>query len=173
MRFLRRSLSRLHNFLARTKSDMRIAEELDHHIALQTAENIRAGMSPDEARRQAKLKFGPVESMKQDYRAERGLPSLDTLFQDLRYATRAFRLNPAFFFFAVVVLALGIGANTAIFTVAYNILLRPLPFRDANRLVMVWEDASAYGFPQDTPAPGNYASWKSQNNVFIGMAAMD
>lgn len=172
MRFLRRSFSRLHNFLARAKNDARIAEELEHHIAAQTAENIRSGLSVDEARRQARLKFGPVESMKEAYRSEQGLPFFDTLFQDLRYAARAFRLNPAFFFFAVVVLALGIGANTAIFTVAYNILLRPLPFRDANRLVMVWEDASAYGFPQDTPAPGNYAGWKSQNNVFTDVAAV-
>ncbi len=98
---------------------------------------------------------------------------MNTLLQDLRYALRTFLRNPAFFLFAVVVLALGIGANTAIFSVAYNILLRPLPYRDAGSLVMVWEDASAYGFPQDTPAPGNFASWKAQNNVFTGMAALD
>jgi putative ABC transport system permease protein len=170
---LTRFLSRFGNFLAGTRRDHRLQEEINHHIALQTAENIRAGMSPAEAHRQARLKFGPVESMKEDYRAERGLPFFDTLVQDLRYATRAFRLNPAFFSFAVAVLALGIGANTAIFTVAYSILLRPLPFRDAKRLVMVWEDASAYGFPQDTPAPGNYASWKFQNSVFTDVAAMD
>lgn len=96
-----------------------------------------------------------------------------TLLQDIRYALRTFRLNPAFCFFALVVLALGIGANTAIFTVAYHVLLRPLPYRDADRLVMVWEEASAYGFPEDTPAPGNFASWKSQNDVFSDMAAMD
>jgi putative ABC transport system permease protein len=97
---------------------------------------------------------------------------MNTLLQDLRYALRTFVRNRAFFIFAVAVLALGIGANTAIFTVAYNILLRPLPFHDAGRLVMVWEDASAYGFPQDTPSPGNFASWKSQNNVFTDMAAL-
>ena len=166
-----RILSEIEGSLA-ADSDTRLREEIDHHIASQTAENIRAGMSPAEARRQAKLKFGPVESMKQDYRAERGLPFLDTLLQDLRYAVRIFRLNPAFFLFAVAVLALGIGANTAIFTVAYNILLRPLPFRDAGRLVMVWEEASAYGFPQNTPAPGNYAAWITQNNVFTDVAAL-
>ncbi len=98
---------------------------------------------------------------------------MTTLLQDLKYAARTFVRNPAFFAFAVAVLALGIGANTAIFSVAYNVLLRPLPYRHANRLVMAWEDASAYGFPQDTPAPGNFASWKSQNNVFQDMAAMD
>jgi putative ABC transport system permease protein len=98
---------------------------------------------------------------------------MNTLLQDLRYAARTFFRNPAFFLFAVAVLALGIGANTAIFTVAYNVLLRPLPYHDAGHLVMVWEDSSAYGFPQDTPSPGNYASWKSQNKVFTDMAALD
>jgi putative ABC transport system permease protein len=96
---------------------------------------------------------------------------MSTLLQDIRYALRTFRRSPAFFFFAVGVLALGIGANTAIFTIAYNILLRPLPFRDANRLVMVWEDDSAYGFPQNTPSPGNFSAWKSQNDVFTDTAA--
>lgn len=174
MKSSRRFFSRLRNFLAGCLpflATSRLRDEIEHHIELQTAENIRAGLSPAEAHRQAKLKFGPVESMKEDYRAERGLPLLDTLFQDLRYAARGFRLNLAFFFFAVVVLALGIGANTAIFTVAYNILLRPLPFRDANRLVMVWEEDAAYGFPQNTPSPGNYSAWKAQNKSFDDVAA--
>ena len=96
-----------------------------------------------------------------------------TLLQDLAYAFRILRKSPTFAVIAVATLALGIGANTAIFTVAYNVLLRPLPYRDAGRLVMVWEDDSAYGFPQNTPAPGNFASWKSQNNVFTDMAALD
>ncbi|HLJ41276.1 MAG TPA: ABC transporter permease [Candidatus Acidoferrales bacterium] len=98
---------------------------------------------------------------------------MNTLLQDIRYAARTFVRNPAFFLFAAGVLALGIGANTAIFTVAYNVLLRPLPYRNANRLVMVWEDDSAYGFPENTPSPGNFASWKSQNSVFSDVAAMD
>ncbi|MGB6876239.1 MAG: ABC transporter permease [Candidatus Acidiferrales bacterium] len=97
---------------------------------------------------------------------------MNTLLQDIRYALRTFLRNPAFFIFAVVVLALGIGANTAIFSVAYNVLLRPLPYRDANRLVVVWENSPAFGFPQDTPAPGNYASWKAQNDVFADIAAL-
>ncbi|MFZ0638959.1 MAG: ABC transporter permease, partial [Candidatus Acidiferrales bacterium] len=97
---------------------------------------------------------------------------MTTLLQDLKYAARTFLRNPAFFAFAVAVLALGIGANTAIFSVAYNVLLRPLPFRNANRLVMVWEEDSAYGFPANTPAPGNFSAWKSGNNVFTDMATM-
>ena len=96
---------------------------------------------------------------------------MNTLIQDIRYALRTFRRSPAFFFFAVAVLALGIGANTAIFTIAYNILLRPLPYQDANRIVMVWEDDSAYGFPANTPSPGNFSAWKAQNDVFTDTAA--
>jgi putative ABC transport system permease protein len=96
---------------------------------------------------------------------------VNTLLQDIRYALRSFRRSPGFLFFAVAVLALGIGANTAIFTIAYNILLRPLPYHDANRLVMVWEDDSAYGFPANTPSPGNFSEWKRQNDVFSDTAA--
>ena len=96
---------------------------------------------------------------------------MNRLFQDVKYALRSFRRSPGFFFFAVAVLALGIGANTGIFTIAYNILLRPLPFRDANRLVMVWEDDSLVGFPQNTPSPGNFSAWKAQNDVFTDTAA--
>ncbi|HEU5411650.1 MAG TPA: ABC transporter permease, partial [Candidatus Acidoferrales bacterium] len=96
---------------------------------------------------------------------------MNTMMQDTKYALRTFRRSPAFFFFAVGVLALGIGANTAIFTIAYNILLRPLPYHDANRLVMVWEDDSAFGFPENTPSPGNFSAWKAQNDVFTDTAA--
>lgn len=80
--------------------------------------------------------------------------------------------SPGFTVFAVAILALGIAANTAIFSIADTILLLPLPYRDANHLVMVWEDASSYGFPQDTPAPGNFSDWKSRNQVFEDMAAV-
>ena len=94
-----------------------------------------------------------------------------TLFQDIRYGLRMMAKNPGFTFFVVAVLALGIAANTAIFSIADPVLVRPLPYRQADRLVMVWEDASSYGFPRDTPAPGNFADWKARNQVFEDMAA--
>src|SRR5271169_4634506 len=81
------------------------------------------------------------------------------------------RKSPSFTFFAVAVLALGIAANSAIFSIADAVLVRPLPYRDANRLVMIWEDASAYGFPKDTPAPGNFSDWRTRNQVFDDVAA--
>ena len=95
-----------------------------------------------------------------------------TLAQDVCYGIRTLLRSPAFALFALAVLALAIAANTAIFSVADAVLLRALPYADADRLVMVWEDASSYGFPQDTPAPGNFSDWKSRNEVFTDIAAM-
>jgi putative ABC transport system permease protein len=94
-----------------------------------------------------------------------------TLFQDIRYGLRMMAKKPGFTFFVVAVLALGIAANTAIFSIADAVLVRPLPYHRADRLVIVWEDASSYGFPRDTPAPGNFADWKARNQVFEDMAA--
>jgi putative ABC transport system permease protein len=97
---------------------------------------------------------------------------MGNLLQDLRYGARTLLKNPGFTLIAVLTLALGIGANTAIFSVVNAVLLRSLPFHDPDRLVMVWEDASFAGFPRNTPAPANYADWKSQNHVFEDMGAL-
>ena len=98
---------------------------------------------------------------------------MDNLVKDIRYGVRSLLKHPAFTGIAVLTLALGIGANTAIFSVVNAVLLRPLPFPDADRLVMVWEDASFAGFPRNTPAPANYADWKAQNQVFAETAAFE
>jgi putative ABC transport system permease protein len=94
-----------------------------------------------------------------------------TLLQDIRYALRLMQRNWGFTLIAVLSLSLGIGANTALFSVINAVLLRPLPFAEPDRLVMIWEDATFIGFPQDTPAPGNYADWKAQSQTFADMAA--
>jgi putative ABC transport system permease protein len=93
------------------------------------------------------------------------------LLTDLRHSLRQIAKNPGFFAVAVTALALGIGANTAIFSAVEAVLLRPLPYFQADRLVMVWEDSSFIGFPDNTPAPANYLDWKAQNTVFTDMAA--
>ena len=93
------------------------------------------------------------------------------LLTDLRYSVRQIAKNPGFFTVAVAALALGIGANTAIFSAVEAVLLRPLPYFQQNRLVLVWEDSSFIGFPDNTPAPANYVDWKAQNTVFTDMAA--
>jgi putative ABC transport system permease protein len=96
-----------------------------------------------------------------------------TLTEDVRYGARALRSKPGFVVVTILTLALGIGGTTAMFSVVNAVLLRPLPFPEADRLVMVWEDASGIGFPQNTPAPGNFQSWRSQVTLFEGMAAVD
>lgn len=98
---------------------------------------------------------------------------METLLKDIRYGLRSLLKHPGFTCIAVLTLALGIGANTAIFSVVNAVLLRELPFREPDRLVMVWEDASFAGFPRNTPAPANYADWKAQNQVFEDMATFD
>jgi putative ABC transport system permease protein len=93
--------------------------------------------------------------------------------QDLRYALRMLVKNPAFTVIAVTALALGIGANSAIFSVVNSVLLEPLPYQNPNELVMIWEDASKQGYPRDTPAAANYVDWRDQNHTFVGMAAIE
>src|SRR5215212_2720537 len=96
---------------------------------------------------------------------------MNTLWQDLRYGLRMLFKNPGFTVISVLALALGIGANTAIFSVVNTVLLRPLPYKEPDRLVMVWEDNSKIGYPRDTPAAANYIDWREQSTVFEGMAA--
>jgi len=97
---------------------------------------------------------------------------MNTLIQDIRYGFRSLLRNPGFAIIAALSLGLGIGANTAIFSLINTVLLRPLPYLEPERLVMVWEDASFAGFPQNTPAPANYADWKAQNQTLEDMAAL-
>src|SRR5882757_7048402 len=127
MRALRRFFTRLFTVATRPAQDERLKEEIDQHIALQTEENLRAGLSPVEARRQAMLKFGGVEPMKQDYRAERGLPFIENLLGDLRNAGRSISRMPGLAAVIIVSLAIGIGLNTTIFSWIQLILFEPMP----------------------------------------------
>ncbi len=139
MRTLRRFLLRFAASATRRRDEERLREELEQHLALQTADNLEAGLSPLEARRQARQKLGAVESIKEHYRDEQGLPVLDSLVGDVRYGIRTLLRSPGFTLVAVVSLALGIGANTTIFSVANAALYRPLPFDDPDRLVVIHE----------------------------------
>src|SRR5580700_3726956 len=165
MRWFQNISNRLRSLFRRNTVEQELGSELRFHIERQVEENIAAGMSPEEARRAARREFGGVEQVKEECRDTRRANYLENLLNDVRYGLRMLRKSPSFTFFAVTVLALGIAANSAIFSIADAVLVRPLPYRDANRLVMIWEDSSAYGFPKDTPAPGNFSDWKSRNQV--------
>jgi predicted permease len=127
MRTLRRFFRRLSSRTTTRQDEERLRAEIEDHLALQTADNVRAGLSDVEARRQAVLKFGGVEAMKDSYRDQRGLPFLDTLLHDVHQALRRLRMAPAFTSATILILALGIGATTSIFTLVHAVLLKSLP----------------------------------------------
>lgn len=166
VRLLARSLFR------KNEVDAELSEEMRFHLERQVEDGVGSGMSREEARRAAIREFGGVELVKEECRDTRRTAFLDHVYRDARYALRGLEKSPTFTIFAVTVLALGIAANTSIFSIADNVLLRPLPYRNADRLVMVWEDGSSFGFPKNTPAPGNFADWKSRNQVFEDIAAV-
>jgi putative ABC transport system permease protein len=144
---------------------------MEQHIAFETAENIRAGLSPTEARRQALLKFGARESIEQDYRAERGLPGVETLLQDARYSLRVLRKSPGFTAVAVATLALGIGANTAVFSVVSAVLMKDLPYKNPESLVLIWSDERDSGGNRSQLSFTDIDDYGRQNHVFAGVAA--
>ena len=135
MKSVRRFFARLFNLAARRSHEERLQEEIAQHIALQTDENLRAGLEPAEARRQAMLKFGGVEAMKQDFRAERGLVLIENLFQDVRFAIRSLHRTPGLTVFVVVTLAVGIGMVAATFSMLDALVFRPYPVPHSTNVV--------------------------------------
>ena len=168
MKALRRFFRRLMSWATSARDEEFLRAEIDEHIAMQTAENLRGGLSPIEARRQALLKFGNVEAVKEIYRDERRLPFMETLAGDTRHALRRLRKTPTFTAAAILTLALGIGGTTAIFAVIDSILIKPLPYPRAEDLVSVWHTASGLpGLPGSLGcSPSMYFTYREENRIF-------
>src|SRR5580765_6617438 len=127
MRSLRAWVTRLRGLFKKELRERELSAEMESHLQLHIEDNLRAGMSPAQAWREALMKLGGIEQTKENYRERRGLPTLETLFQDLPHAVRMLRNSPGFTVVAVFSLALGIGATIAIFSVIYSLALRTLP----------------------------------------------
>jgi len=158
----------------RKRADQRLQDELRFHLDQQISENIASGMSPEAARRAAMYAFGNPGLVRELVRATWNWYSLDKLGRDLKYGVRTLLRSPGFALVSVLVMALGIGATTSLFTMVRAVLLRPLPFRDSGTLVMLYEHfrevKSGSGF--NSVAPGDYRDWRSQTHGFEDMAAM-
>ncbi len=165
---LRIWVSRVRALLARKRIDRDFERELDAHLASLTEENIRHGMTPEEAGRAARVRLGGVTQLRETHRALHGLPWLDALAQDIRYGVRMLRIKPGFTAVAVMTLALGIGANTAIFSVIDAALLRPLPYHNPEQLVSV---STLHLNGNGMVISPDFKAWQDQSGVFASIGA--
>jgi putative ABC transport system permease protein len=149
--------------------DEDFSEELGAHLEMLTEENVRRGFTPEEARRAALLKLGGVTQLRETNRQLRGMPIVETTLRDIRYAWRTLRKSPGFAIVCILTLALGIGANTAIFNVVHATLLQPLPIRQGNRLVVIWVNNLEHGWSRVGPTGQDYLDWKEQSKSFDDM----
>ena len=157
--------SRIRGWRSAAEIDREFEQEMESHLALLTEENVRRGMLPDEARRTAHIRLGGIAQLRETNRELRGLPLVEEFVQDARYGFRSLRRNPAFTAVAVLTLALGIGANTAIFSVVDAVLLKPLPYPDSHRLFFIFEQRERDARVQ--------TGWSWQNFVDLRAASRD
>ena len=173
MAWLRQTAARFRALFRAPALDRELDAEMTSHLEFAVAENLERGLSPDEARRQALLHFGGTQQARESQREARAFPRLESALRDLRFGARLLLRDRAFTVMAVLMLALGIGANTAIFSVVSVVLLQPLPYRDAGRLVIVWEQNPHRGWYENNVSAANFLDWQKQNHVFSDLAAFE
>ncbi len=165
-RWIDQLILRLRCLFGRRRVEQELDEELQYHLERQIEEGVRQGLSPDAARYAALRSLGPVTQSKEESREMHRINWIEDLLQDLRYGARALRRNPAFTLAAILALALGIGVNTAMFSVAYGALLRPLPYADADRVAVVFMNYFPRDFVFGTMCVRDYLIWRDNNHVF-------
>ena len=165
---MRAALLRFRSLFEKERLDRDLDDELANHLEMHIIDNLQTGMSPGEARRNALLKLGGLQQTKEGYRDRRGLPFFESVWQDLRFALRTLRKSPGFTAVAILTLALGIGANTAIFSVFYGVLLRPLPYPKSEQIVRLWEVNENGGHPNFSDP--NFEDLQAQSRSFQALA---
>ncbi len=170
MTFLRILASRIRALLHLRRLDAELDQEIQSHLYLLEQEYLAQGMNAADARYAARRSFGAASQMKEAYRDQRGMRPLEILWQDLRYSIRTLIHSPGFTIVAILTLALGIGVNTAIFSAVNAVVLRALPYPDADRLVSLWETESSR---RTSVSAANLIDYQRQNHVFTAIAAYD
>jgi putative ABC transport system permease protein len=160
--YLNRLVARIVAWFKRAEFDQDLDAELEAHIHLLVEDGVQRGLSPEEARREAHLRLGNVTSLREQHRETRGLPVVDMLFQDLRYTFRILRRDKGFAFFAILIVGLGIGASAIVFSVLNTLLLRPLPFQDAESLVWIANNKS---IPEQTTQVGHILDLRGSKQI--------
>src|SRR5215469_16684393 len=163
------------NFWARLFRRRRLENELDEelrvHLDMATQDRLERGEAPGQAAAAARREFGNDLLIRETTRQMWGWTRVELVLRDLKFALRQLLRNPGFTAIAILSLGLGVGANTAIFSLVKAMLIAPLPYPEGDRLVMVWEDVPRWDIPRNTPAPANFLDWRAQNQVLEGMAA--
>jgi putative ABC transport system permease protein len=163
---------RIEMLFGRGRAGARLDEELRYHLEEQIAENIAAGMSAEEARYAALRRFGNPALLREQARATWSWNWLESLLRDVRYGVRTLARTPGFAGIAILVMALGIGANVALFTIVRSVLLKPLPFKDPDRLVALYEHSADDRFPFNQVSGGVFVEWRKQNRSFSDLALL-
>ncbi|MGA8104262.1 MAG: ABC transporter permease [Candidatus Acidiferrales bacterium] len=169
--YLRVFASRIRGLFTAGRDDQEFERELEIHLAMLTEENVRRGMAPGEARRAARIRLGGSAGLREGHHDLRVARVVETFSQDVRHGLRLLRKSPGFTTVAVLTLVLGIGANTAVFSVVNAVLLEPLPYRDSGKLDFVWSTMISQGIPISGSSAPDFREWRARNQVFTDVAA--